>query len=301
MKIRVLSDLHVDVNEMYACHKNEKLDKALSDNDVFTIVAGDTAGQPEVAIDWIQRHVRQGLVIAGNHIVYGADKTPVQDLKKKMADAFPQKGPITFLDQMTGTMSKEVNGILFIGTTLYTDYALFPDISVEWAMHKGFRSLNDFYAGYTKDKDKVRHFTPDDYRYWFIESKKEITRLVEANPDKDVVIITHHCPSEQCCTFKDEILNTSYASNLEPFIQEHPNIKLWVSGHVHSRKNFKIGNCLLLMNPRGYEHEGECYDFTPNTFVETKDWSIQREKVENDFKKWLKKMIRQSALDLYHT
>ena len=301
MKIRVLSDLHIDVNEMYAAHKNEQFNKALANNDVFTIVAGDTAGSPEIAIDWIKQHISKGLIIAGNHIVYDSNGQPVQALKQQMAQAFPKDGPITFLDQMTGIMSKEIDGILFIGTTLYTDYALYPDISVEWAMHKGFRGLNDFYTGYTKDKDTVRRLMPTDYRRWFIESAKEITRLVEANPDKEVVLITHHCPSEKCCTFRDEILNTSYASNLEGFIQTHPNIRLWIAGHAHNRKEFKVGNCLVLMNPRGYEHEGECYGFTPNVFVDTKNWTVQREKVENDFKKWLKQAMKQSPFDLYHS
>jgi len=295
MKIRVLSDMHVDVNEMYAAHRNIHLDN----NDTFTIVAGDTAGSPEIAIDWIKKNVQKGLVIAGNHIVYDSNGRPIQDLKQQMAQAFPKDSPITFLDQMTGTMSKEIDGILFVGTTLYTDYALFPDTSVEWAMHKGGRGLNDFYIGYTKDKEKNRHLIPSDYRRWFIESKKEITRIVEANPNKDIVIITHHCPSEKCCSYKGEILNASYASNLEPFIQEHPNIKLWIAGHAHNRKQFKIGNCLVLMNPRGYEHEGEGYGFTPNTFVDTKDWSLQQEeRVESGFGKLFQQMLKQSCFEL---
>jgi len=273
MKIRVLSDLHVDVNDFYPKYKSLQL----TDNDVFTIVAGDTAGSPEIAIDWIQKNVQKGLVISGNHIVYSGGKRPIQDLKQQMALAFPKESPITYLDHMTGVMSKEIDDILFVGTTLYTDYTLSPDIPAENAMrYAGSRSLglNDFCIGYTKSQDKIRPIIPPDYRRWFIESKKEMTRIIETNPNKEVVVITHHCPSERCCTDEWNLLNPSYASNLENFIKEHPNIKLWIAGHVHQRKNFKIENCLVLMNPRGYEFEWEALRFNPNTFVETKDWSI---------------------------
>ena len=275
MKIRVLSDLHVDVNDSYPNCRS--LD--LKNDDTFVIIAGDTAGSPEVAIDWIQKNIKQGVVIAGNHIVYSGNKCPIQQLKQKMAEAFPKDSDITFLDQMTGTISKEKDGILFVGTTLYTDYALSPDITVDNAMqYAGSRSLglNDFRFGYTQSQGQIRPIIPPDYRRWFIESKKEMTRIIEANPHKEIVVITHHCPSLHCCADEWGLLNPSYASNLEGFIQNHPNIKLWVAGHVHNRKNFKIGNCLVLMNPRGYEFELETLGFNPNTFVETKDWSVQQ-------------------------
>ena len=298
MKIRVLSDLHVDVNEMYAAHRAIHLD-----DDVFTIIAGDTAGNVPDSINWIHQNVQKGLVIAGNHIVYAANRQPVQDLKQQLAQAFPQESPITFLDQMTGTMTKEVDNLLFIGTTLYTNYSLLSDVSVETAMGYalGRHGMNDFRFGYTRDQDQIRPLHPKDYLRWFIESQKEITRQVESHPDKEIVLITHHCPSGQCCSNNYDIINASYASNLEPFIREHPNIKLWICGHAHNRKNFKVGNCLVLMNPRGYEFEGECFDFNPNTFVETKDWSVHCDPLKKDpnaEKTWFKELLKRACFEL---
>ena len=269
MKIRVLSDLHIDVNDRSPLR--------LKDNDTFTIIAGDTAASPELATEWIRQNIQKGLVISGNHIVYAAGKRPIQDLKQHLATSFPPDAPITYLDHMTGTMHKTVENILFIGTTLYTNYALLPDVPVENAMWYAYSprfGLNDFRLGYTRDNGKVRHIFPTDYRRWFIESQKEIRRIIEAHPDKEIVLITHHCPSEKCCATKGILLNTSYASDMESFIREHSNIKLWITGHVHERQNFKIGQCTVLMNPRGYEDRGEAFGFNPNTFVETRDWSI---------------------------
>ncbi len=297
MKIRVLSDLHVDVNADYPL--------TLKNKDIFTIVAGDTAGYMQEGIRWIRDNIKQGIIISGNHIVYSSDVRPIQDLKRDWATAFPITSPVSYLDCMTGIMCKEINNILFIGTTLYTDYALSandtPEYSMRLACHPS-RGMNDFRYGYTKDKEgKIRHIHPTDYRRWFIESKKEITRLVQSNPNKEIVLITHHCPSAKCGVAYEE-LSASYASNLEDFIRDNPNIKLWVAGHVHQRKNFRIGNCLILMNPRGYEGHGESIGFNPNTFVDTKDWSVHQVPLKISIKQqkdaFLKQLIKQMLYSL---
>lgn len=284
MKLRVLSDLHIDVNQ------NNPL--KLKDNDDFTLIAGDVSGSPSLSIDWIKKNVKQGIVIAGNHIVYNIEAKTIQALKKEMADAFPKESPITFLDQMTGLMHKEVNGILFIGTTLYTDYRLYGS-DPEYGMQEAFNpmgGLNDFRFGRTNEGNASRPLRPTDYLRWFIESKKEMIRILDKNKDKDVVVITHHCPHKKC--LQDDItrymeLDTSYASDMSDLILKYPNIKLWVAGHVHQRGSFKVGQCLVVQNPMGYEHRYETLGFTPDVFVDTKDWHVQRKPVKLlDDMKW---------------
>lgn len=277
MKLRVLSDLHIDVNT------NNPL--KLKDNDDFTLIAGDVSGSPSLSIDWIKKNVKQGIVIAGNHIVYNIEAKTIQTLKKEMADAFPKESEITFLDHMTGLMHKEVNGILFIGTTLYTDYKLYGS-DPDYGMREAFNpmgGLNDFRFGRINEGNASRPLRPTDYLRWFIESKKEMIRILDKNKDKDVVIITHHCPHKKC--LQNDImrcmeLDTSYASDMSDLILKYPNIKLWVAGHVHQRGSFKVGQCLVVQNPMGYEHRYETLGFTPDVFVDTDTWTVQR-KVKN--------------------
>ena len=56
-------------------------------------------------------------------------------------------------------------------------------------------------------------------------------------------------------------------------------------------------NCLVLMNPRGYEAYGEGIGFNPNTFVDTKDWSVHQDPVKVCTKKqkdaFLNRLIKQ--------
>ena len=278
MKIRILSDLHIDINGKYPLE--------LEDKDVFTVIAGDTSSHPDLTSKWIDNNIHNGLFIAGNHIVYNHDIKSLEQLKQMLADKYPIDNSVTFLDISTGTFYKEVNGIIFIGTTLYTDYkALAPKIKVKQSMSIGNRGLNDFKIGKTLNKNgKLDILTPEHYKKLFYESMKVITKVVEENPNKDIVIITHHCPSLKCISnrYSTSVMNASYVSKLDKFIEEHKNIKCWICGHVHHRDNFNIGDCKVILNPRGYETHSECDDWTPNCYLDTDTWTLEKVGYHNE-------------------
>lgn len=47
-------------------------------------------------------------------------------------------------------------------------------------------------------------------------------------------------------------MNGAYASSLDFFIDDHPQIVLWVHGHTHETFDYEIGNTRIFCNPRGY-------------------------------------------------
>ena len=291
MKVRVLSDLHLDVNSNYCFNLPAK-------DDTFTVVGGDTAGDPEVAIKWLKKNVKRGIVIAGNHIVYNFRKKPIQELREEMAKAFPVYSDVSYLDVMTGVCSKVVDGVLFIGTTLYTDFKYTTlGTNRDWNMSKSYRTMNDFRYGIIKvspsslgeidEFAKREYMTPKDYLEWFEKSFAEITRIVEENEKSEkslpVFIVTHHCPDPGCVDAKyvDSDVNSSYISDLRKFIVEHPSIRAWCCGHCHCQKHFEIERpndnpCLIVMNPRGYVPYGDDIDFNKNTFIDTETWQFSQ-------------------------
>lgn len=113
MKIRIMSDLHIDVNMYYPLE--------LEDKDTFTLVAGDVSGLIDYSKEWIDNNIHNGIIVAGNHIVYNKKEEPLQLIKKKLSQMFPIENNVSFLDYETG-MVKIIDDIVFIGTTLYTDY-----------------------------------------------------------------------------------------------------------------------------------------------------------------------------------
>lgn len=292
-KIRIFSDLHIDVNRHFP------LEMPVSD--VFTIIPGDVSGNVEKSIDWIKDHVKQGIVVAGNHIVYDAKKgLELSDLKNKLAEAFPAGGDISFLDCSTGTCSIVKDGVLFIGTTLYTNYEHmnktdFPCATVWEAIRRNMyiarRCMNDF----NKHVPVLPEMYYDMFERDFGAIKCIVTKNEESENPLPVVIVTHHCPSKKFIVpkYEDSELNASFVSDLDSFINEHPSIKAWIAGHIHSKVITKSeSGCKLIANPRGYagdywfedferRRKGNTnpaiFDWNPNVFLDTETWKVFEE------------------------
>ena len=56
------------------------------------------------------------------------------------------------------------------------------------------------------------------------------------------------------------LMNGGYSSELDDFILDHPQIKLWTHGHTHEDFDYQIGSCRILCNPRGYVNYEERAD-----------------------------------------
>ena len=306
MKIRLISDLHIDINHKYPIdlHKNGA-------NDVFTLVAGDVCGSPEHAIKWIKDNIHQGAIVAGNHDVYDTDKT-IEETKELFHHEFPENSNITYFDSDVDVISKDISDdVLLVADVLYTDYALPVSyrnasgdinknmwIADPWQHRNG--GMNDFNYGTCKTKydgiNDVRTVNikrDDAYRLvpqWYLDHHKrafaKMTDVIEKNQDKQIIVMAHHGLSPQCLdkNYNDDSgIDASYTSDKEKWIKSHPNIKCVVSGHIHCRKSFKVGDCLYVMNALGYcsQHlmqycnETKKYEmWTPDCFIYTDSWTV---------------------------
>ena len=308
MKIRIISDLHIDVNDgfPFSLKGDEK--------EVFALLAGDISGNVKLTARWLKSNIRRGMFVAGNHDpAYNDIGWTIGKQKQFLHSNFKLEDDVTFLDQSVGVMHKEIpeTNIVVIGSTLYTDYQYMnkrnkemlerqnkarvemgDEIVTECDLNIAYacRGLNDFRWGYVEDEfdDRglsQRMVSPRDYKKWFDLTIKQIEELVEQFSDKDVIVLTHHCPSPLLIDpqYVNSNLNASYVSDLEKFIIDNKNIRAWVCGHVHSQSSFTIGdnNQLLVCNPRGYERRLESREWNPNTFIDTDTWKLVKEPYEN--------------------
>lgn len=306
MKIRLISDLHIDINQKYPLDLHR--DKP---NDVYTLVAGDISGSPEEACKWIKSNIHHGAFISGNHDVYDTDM-PIEEVKEFFHKSFPEDGNVVYFDNDVGVVSKEItDNVLLVADVMYTDYMLeIPftnplgkqEVNIRLAdPHMNSRGgMNDFNYGKCKKKyvgandikssktfqDDVWRLVPQWYLAHHERAFAKITDIIEANKDKQVILMTHHGLSPQCLDdnyHEDDTIDASYVSNKEEWIKDHPNLKCIVSGHIHCRKKFKIGNCLYVMNSLGYcDRHLYQYDkqtntrnmWTPNCFIDTDTWTV---------------------------
>lgn len=294
MKIRVISDLHVDVNKYNGY--SDDFRKTIKDPNVFTLIAGDICADPRSVEKWIKENIKHGMFVAGNHLVYFRDYScsmiTVNEFKQYLSGVFPLSADVTFLDTSTKTYIKQIpdTDILVLGSTLYTDYKIasshprmsgLTDKQIEkMNMDISRVVMNDFIWGFANDpydNGKIEHLLPSHYLDWHNKTMEKFKAAVEGNPDKEIIVMTHHCPSKRCVSekWKNALNNASYCSELDEFIVSHPNIKAWVCGHVHHSDSFKIGNCLVVMNPCGYKYyDTENAGYNPNKFIDTDTWTL---------------------------
>lgn len=106
-----------------------------------------------------------------------------------------------------------------------------------------------------KRKEEPANWSPEDT----VEEHKQmldyIGQIVAEKHNEKFVVVGHHAPSSQSVAEwyrGDTILNGAFRSDLEEFIMDRPQIKLWVHGHMHNNSNYWIGETRVVCNPRGY-------------------------------------------------
>lgn len=250
MKLRIISDIHCDVNEK--CNDNYDFE-----ND-FIICCGDISGDRFTTEKWIKKNIKRGIIVAGNHLGYnfvtGADEDSLNSSIKYLQEKFSQE-PIWFLENQVVKMED----IIFVGCTLFTDFNLYNKTFN--AMMVAARSLNDFRYVHVLKNKKVKTITPQDQLDIHIKSKKFIESVCKKNPNKKIVVITHHAPSLKSVPsqYKDDILSAAFASNLEDIIQKYDNLKLWCHGHMHQNCDYILNGTRIICNPRGYFTENPSF------------------------------------------
>ena len=260
MKIRIISDLHLDVNADYPLE--------LTDKQAFTIICGDISGDFAKATTWLDDNVQNGVFVAGNHLIYNNSSHSLQFLAAQYQKRYPLTASLSFLQDEF----KIIDDVVFVGGTLWTDYALFGAAQKEMSMWLATRHLNDFYFGKynptgsaeNENTEDLLPLKPKHCAAMFTAAITKIDEVCQRFPDKKIVVITHHAPSLDSVPpkYQNSVLTPSYASNLEDFIKARPNIKLWCHGHIHALSDYQIGQCRVVCNPRGYvsAHENPAFD-----------------------------------------
>ena len=227
--------------------------------------------------------MRHGVLVAGNHLGYSKcypelDQMDFKNTKGKniniiAANFTGSNSPIMFLSNT----ETEYNGIIILGTTLFTDFALYGEEHIEEAMAYAKRNMNDFRLvtspgnkNYIKQEDGywfkdwkpggtcgVRLFTPQDHAYYFKFSYDFLKKKVEKYKDRPIIIVTHHAPSPYSISqeYAGNMLNPAFASNLNEFIVNNPQIRLWCHGHVHNHFDYILGKTRIVCDPFGYNNE----------------------------------------------
>lgn len=267
MKLYVLSDLHLEFQPF------EPDVQAVHDADVI-VLAGDI-GEGVNGMRWASRHFRGKRVfyVPGNHEFYGYE---LHSLLKEMR-RLQEELSINILDDE----ARVVDGIRFLGCTLWTDFDYLGSETRSQAMQAAGRGMNDYHLirhqssaanplG-SKTQSSTSKLSPIHSRERHLKSVKWLeARLAEGHSDSTVVI-THHLPHRECVAqrYRNDLLTCAFASDLGHLMGK---AKLWIHGHTHDGVDTEVQGTRIICNPRGYPIYGhplpENRDFVPSMLVE---------------------------------
>jgi hypothetical protein len=166
-----------------------------------------------------------------------------------------------------------IDDVTFIGGTLWTDMNNGDQLTLYHmrSMMNDFRCVENSnqvvnYKAYEQIngvdnrekpvfKTRTAKFSPEDASEEHAKMKGYISQIVEGKPDQKFVVVGHHSPSRLSTheMYKnDTIMNGGYSSDMDEFIVDRPQIRLWTHGHTHHNFDYVIGETRIVCNPRGY-------------------------------------------------
>jgi Icc-related predicted phosphoesterase len=189
------------------------------------------------------------IFIVGNHEHYHGDFAKTVPHFKDVLGYLPN---LHILEKETFVL----DDITFIGGTLWTDMNRRDNRT----LHDISRMMNDFRCVDNTNKTEdgrgwPGRFTTTDAANDHDAMVAFIDQTIAANPAGRYVVVGHHSPSRLSTHPKYQhqfIMNGGYSSELDDFIQDRPQIKLWTHGHTHEDFDYMIAGCRILCNPRGY-------------------------------------------------
>jgi predicted phosphodiesterase len=234
VKLNILSDLHLSLGEIPVPRNDAEV----------VILAGDIA-RPAQAAAWAASFAKPVLYVPGNHEFYGGSISGVaEELKRHCAGTHVH---VLDNDEIV------IEGVRFLGTTLWTDFMLFGEGDKRAAaMREAQRMMRDFSRIRAADAEQGS-FTPSDSAALFRANAAWLERKLAEPHAGPTVVITHHAPSRKSIhpRFADSLLNACFVSDAEHLL-DGGRARLWVHGHTHDSFDYVVNGTRVVCNPRGY-------------------------------------------------
>lgn len=281
MRVAITSDVHLEFGDLDFAN-DQNADVLILGGDIFiaedlnyfepkllndpVLIPTRMALRAQRSYDFVQRcceRFPRVVLIMGNHEHYHGDFAVSAKLIRK---TFAEFENLYFLDNQF-TM---IDNVVFFGGTLWTDMNGEDPNTIQQVRfmmndYQSVRNTTEREGFYTKK------FLPDDSVQDHQKFLDELKKVLAVYPTQKTVVVGHHAPSKVSThpRYKNEyIMNGAYSSNLDDFILDNPNIKLWTHGHTHEDFDYRIGSTRVVCNPRGYDGQEERADHFELKYVD---------------------------------
>jgi len=297
MKIAVCSDLHLEFGDLDFTNDDD-VDVLILGGDIF--VAEDVknfsrvdeqiqAATPSMLArgeryyNFIKRcseRFPQVILIMGNHEHYHGDFAETVSVIRTLVGEFSN---VHFLDKEW----RIINGVLFFGGTLWTDMngedpKTMREIAYMMNDYRGVKNsaktvqyrvpnFDENNPDGFSFRERPAQFQPADSVEDHKAFLKELDAVLALHPDMPTVVVGHHAPSKASThpRYRTEVItNGAYSTNLDNWILDRRQIRLWTHGHTHEDFDYIIGTTRVVCNPRGYDGYEERADRFKLKYVE---------------------------------
>jgi len=261
-KIRVYSDLHQEHQKKstypakffenrfeISPFKNEQEQTLIIAGDLFYLKDMRDIKQPQY-IDYVSElasRFKAVVYVFGNHEFYMSKLGKAYVLKA--AEALSHIPNLHILSRHTPSVV--IDGVKFVGATLWTDLSYNPSL-----YHSDRYSSNDFkYITYNESPTRFMKFRPNHWLKEHVADLKWIKQEV-ANAEHPVVVVSHHAPtsiSKDPVDDPEDLYAQFYRSNQDTYIEENPQIAMWIHGHIHYPYDYMMGKTRIFSNPMDYD------------------------------------------------
>jgi len=227
MRVHVLSDLHLEFSGFEP--EVDDADLVVLAGDIHTLTRG---------VKWASEAFNCDVVyVMGNHEFYSGHFE--RTLEKARECAAPH---VHVLENESFIR----NGVRFLGTTSWTDFALTGDPVA--ASFTAWREMNDFKK--IRIGDSYRKLRPADVIQRNRIAHDWLAAELEKPFDGKTVVVTHHAPLAN--TVGEDHLSAAYANNWPTLVAK---AHAWIFGHTHEAVDDEFYGCRVISNPRGYPNE----------------------------------------------
>lgn len=259
MKIRILSDLHLEFSE-------GTMDIPMMDDekDQVLVLAGDIGlSKRPTTYTYFFEDIFEGfrdvIYIMGNHEYYRSSYEGTIPQIKDNVDYLPN---VHVLENETFV----IDNTAFICATLWTDYHRNNPLALDVARMRlnDHRFISHEGGMFTPELAYEKHMASKNFIFTEVKNLK--------SQGMKVVVVTHHCPSELSIHERYQgpenyLLNSAFASSLdEEILATEPD--LWIHGHTHDSFDYMIGKTRVVCNPRGYKGSDLNTAFNPELVIE---------------------------------
>jgi hypothetical protein len=205
------------------------------------VIAGDIDGNTR-AFDWAESLFagRPVVYVPGNHEYYDAELRSARGAMRERAAASRN---VRLLDNDEWI----VDGVRFLGATLWTDFELFGAARIPAAFADSMKHVTDFRKIRVGDALLRPEYT--------IELHREAVSFLEDALKRPfpgrTVIVTHHAPHPGSLhpRWASHPSSAAFVSNLERLMGS---AVLWMHGHTHDSFDYVVNGTRVVANPMGY-------------------------------------------------